>query len=113
MKCYNCGCTLSEDNFCTACGADVKTYKRIRHLSNRYYNEGLKKAKVRDLSGAIDSLTLSLKFNKNNVQSRNLLGLVFFETGEIVSALSEWIISKKLELGCYRFYSKERRSFRL
>ncbi len=96
MKCYNCGCTLSEDDFCTACGADVKTYKRIRRLSNLYYNEGLKKARVRDLTGAIDSLSLSLKYYKNNVQSRNLLGLVYFETGEIVSALSEWIISKNI-----------------
>ena len=96
MKCYNCGCTLSEDDFCTACGADVKTYKRIIRLSNHYYNEGLKKAKIRDLTGAAASLKLSLKCNKNNVQARNLLGLVFFETGEIVSALSEWIISKNI-----------------
>ena len=82
MKCYNCGCTLSEDDFCTACGADVRTYKRIVRLSNRYYNEGLEKARVRDLTGAAASLKLSLKCNKNNVQARNLLGLVFFETGE-------------------------------
>ena len=96
MKCYNCGCTLSTDDFCTACGADVKTYKRIIRLSNRYYNEGLKKAKIRDLTGAVSSLRLSLKCNKNNVQARNLLGLVLFETGEIVPALSEWIVSKNI-----------------
>ncbi len=96
MKCYNCGCTLSEDDFCTACGADVKIFKRIVRLSNRYYNEGLDKARVRDLSGAAASLKLSLMYNKNNVQARNLLGLVYFETGEVVYALSEWIISKNI-----------------
>lgn len=32
-----------------------------------------------------------------NIQARNLLGLVYFETGEVVSALSEWVISKNLQ----------------
>ena len=27
MFCYNCGCHLSEHDFCTSCGADVSLYK--------------------------------------------------------------------------------------
>lgn len=96
MKCYNCGCDLSEKDFCTGCGVDVGLYKKIIHISNRYYNDGLAKANVRDLSGAITSLRQSLKFNKNNIEARNLLGLVYFEMGEVVAALSEWVISKNL-----------------
>ncbi len=96
MFCYNCGCHLSEKDFCTGCGADVSLYKRIMHVSNMYYNEGLEKAHVRDLSGALVSLRQSLKFNKNNIEARNLLGLVYFEMGEVVAALSEWVISKNL-----------------
>ncbi len=96
MKCYQCGCHLSEHDFCTACGADVGLYKRIMKISNMYYNEGLEKAGVRDLTGAVTSLRQSLKFNKNNVEARNLLGLVYFEMGEVVAALSEWVISKNL-----------------
>lgn len=96
MKCYNCGCHLSEHDFCTGCGADVSLYKRILRISNMYYNEGLEKAGVRDLSGAVTSLRQSLKFNKENVEARNLLGLVYFEMGEVVAALSEWVISKNL-----------------
>ncbi len=96
MVCYQCGCTLSEHDFCTSCGADVALYKKIIYISNRFYNEGLEKANVRDLTGAITSLRQSLKFNKNNVEARNLLGLVYFETGEVVAALSEWVISKNL-----------------
>ncbi|MCM1057241.1 MAG: tetratricopeptide repeat protein [Firmicutes bacterium] len=96
MFCYNCGCQLSEHDFCTACGADVYLYKRIMFVSNMYYNDGLEKAEVRDLTGAITSLRQSLKFNKNNIDARNLLGLVYFETGEVVAALSEWVISKNL-----------------
>lgn len=96
MFCYNCGCHLSEHDFCTACGVDVFLYKKIMHVSNMYYNEGLEKASVRDLSGAVTSLRQSLKFNKNNIEARNLLGLVYFEMGETVAALSEWVISKNL-----------------
>lgn len=96
MFCYNCGCHLSEKDFCTGCGADVSLYKRIMFVSNMYYNEGLEKACVRDLTGAITSLRQSLKFNKNNIEARNLLGLVYFEMGEVVAALSEWVISKNL-----------------
>ena len=96
MICYQCGCNLSEHDFCTSCGADVALYKKIIYISNRFYNEGLERASVRDLTGAINSLRQSLKFNKNNVEARNLLGLVYFETGEVVAALSEWVISKNL-----------------
>ena len=96
MICYNCGCRLSEHDFCTGCGADVSLYKKVMFLSNRFYNDGLEKATVRDLSGAIVSLRQSIKFNKNNIDARNLLGLIYFETGEVVSALREWVISKNL-----------------
>lgn len=96
MFCYNCGCQLSEYDFCTGCGADVALYKKIMCVSNMYYNEGLERATVRDLSGAIISLRQSLKFNKGNVEARNLLGLVYFEMGEVVSALREWVISKNM-----------------
>ncbi|MBQ9136541.1 MAG: tetratricopeptide repeat protein [Lachnospiraceae bacterium] len=96
MNCYNCGCRLSEHDFCTGCGVDVSVYKKILKISNMYYNEGLERAGVRDLTGAIVSLRQSLKFNKNNVEARNLLGLVYFEMGEVVAALSEWVISKNL-----------------
>lgn len=96
MRCYRCGAELSEHNFCTNCGVDVGAYKHIVKVSNRLYNEGLDKARVRDLSGAVISLRQSLKFNKNNIKARNLLGLVYYEMGEVVAALCEWVISTNL-----------------
>ena len=60
-------------------------------------NQGLEKASIRDLSGAIACLKQSLMYDKRNIRARNLLGLVYFETGEVVSALSEWVISKNLQ----------------
>ena len=75
----------------------MNSFKKLESLSNWYYNEGLERAGIRDLSGAIESLRQSLKLNKNNIDARNLLGLVYYETGEVVPALSEWVISKNLQ----------------
>ena len=69
----------------------------MEYLSKYYYNKGLEKATIRDLSGAISCLKQSLSYDKNNINARNLLGLVYFETGEVVAALSEWVISKNLQ----------------
>ena len=96
MFCYQCGCLLSEKDFCTGCGADVGLYKKIMYVANRFYNDGLEKAQVRDLSGAVTSLRQCLKMNKNHIEARNLLGLVYFERGEVVAALSEWVMSKNI-----------------
>ena len=76
MKCYNCGAKLGRENICPECGVNVKIYKKIVMASNEYYNDALAKASVRDLSGAIESLKTSLKFNKLNIDARNLLGLI-------------------------------------
>lgn len=97
MNCMNCGATLTESAYCPECGCDVVVQKQAIVLSGLYYNQGLEKAEIRDLSGAIDQLKRSLKFNKLNVPARNLLGLIYFETGEVVAALSEWVISKNIQ----------------
>lgn len=83
--------------YCPGCGADVSLEKRIGRISNLLYNRALEKASIRDLSGAISCLKQSLKFNKENTDARNLLGLCYYETGEVVSALCEWVISKNLK----------------
>ena len=82
-----------EDALCMNCGTDLRLYKRILHLSNSYYNAGLYKARVRDMSGAVTCLRQSLKLNKKNIDARNLLGLIYYETGETVQALAQWVIS--------------------
>lgn len=97
MKCYMCNATLSEHDFCNSCGADVRIYKMIIKSSEAYYNMGLERAKNRDLSGAVDCLRRSVKYNKHNTNARNLLGLVYFEMGEVVEALSQWVISLNLQ----------------
>ena len=97
MRCYKCGSVLSETDYCNSCGADVTIYKKIIKLSNTYYNMGLEKAKIRDLSGAADLLRRSIRMDKKNIPARNLLGLVYYEMGEFVEALGQWVISKNLQ----------------
>ena len=70
--------------------------KKIVYQSNYWYNDGLRKARIRDMSGAIASLRRSLQFNRENIAARNLLGLVYYGIGEVPEALVEWIISKNL-----------------
>ncbi len=96
MRCIYCQTPLAGIAYCPGCGADVTLQKRIGRISNLLYNQGLEKATVRDLSGAISCLKQSLKFNKENIDARNLLGLCYYETGEVVSALCEWVISKNM-----------------
>ena len=97
MKCNKCGATLTDSSFCNNCGSNVKIYKKLISTSNALYNRGLEKAQVRDLSGAREDLKNSLKVYKKNIPARNLLGLVYFEMGDVVAALSEWIVSKNYQ----------------
>lgn len=93
MNCPKCSTPLENTYRCPNCQCEDPIMKRIIYASNQHYNEGLSKAKVRDLSGAVTSLQMSLKYNKRNTKARNLLGLVYFQMGETVEALSEWVIS--------------------
>ena len=98
MKCPRCDTIITEDApVCRFCGQNLQLMHHARKLSNAYYNIGLEKAKVRDLSGAVLVLKKSLNFNKHNTEARNLLGLVYNEMGETVAALSEWVLSDYLQ----------------
>ena len=99
MNCPKCGNVVAEQrNRCEVCGKQVTVYRKAYRLSNAYYNRGLEKAKVRDLSGAAIMLKKGLELNKRNTNARNLLGLIYFEMGETVAALSEWVISKHFQI---------------
>ena len=70
---------------------------KLAYQSNYWYNDGLRKANIRDLTGAISSLKKSLQYNRDNIASRNLLGLVYYGRGDVVEALTEWVLSKNLQ----------------
>ena len=93
MNCRRCDWLLDNAYICPHCGYEDPVVKKVIYASNRHYNEALARVEARDLSGAETLLKKALKYNKRNIDARNLLGLVYYQTGEIVSALSEWVIS--------------------
>ncbi len=98
MNCPKCGQPINKwRKRCEVCGQDISVYERLVKISNAFYNKGLECARVRDLSGAVQHLKKSLEINKENTAARNLLGLVYFEMGEAVAALSEWVISQNFQ----------------
>ncbi len=71
----------------------MKKNRRLEQISNGYYNLGLSLAKERNLSSALNALSISLGLNKKNIDARNLYGLIQFEMGEETKALISWVIS--------------------
>lgn len=110
MECLNCGAPVLENGHCSSCGMNYKLLKKAYNTSNYYYNLGLDRASVRDLTGAMDALSLALKYNKQNINARNLLGLIYYEMGEIVTGLTQWVISSNYlpgEENIASYYIKE------
>ena len=97
MKCPVCGAKVAENVYqCSFCGSDLSVIQYLKRVSGTYYTIGLERARVRDLTGSVAALRKSLRFYKENKDARNLLGLVYYEMGEITAALSEWVLSKYL-----------------
>ena len=71
--------------------------RQNQQIANSFYNLGLGKARIRDLSGAAQCLKKSLHFNKYQIDARNLLGLIYYENGEVADALVQWVISMSLQ----------------
>ena len=71
----------------------MKKRRKLEQASNGYYNLGLSLAKERNLSSALNALSISLGLNKKNTDARNLYGLIQFEMGEETKALISWVIS--------------------
>lgn len=67
-----------------------------KKISNKLYNIAIDRANERDLFGATTFLKKALRFNKKNINARNLLGLIYYEEGAVTEAIVEWLISRDL-----------------
>lgn len=70
---------------------------RLYRIANAFYNLGLEKARLNDLTGAAELLKRALRFDKCCTNARNLLGLIYYEMGETADALCQWIISRNFQ----------------
>ncbi|KIR02395.1 hypothetical protein P261_01210 [Lachnospiraceae bacterium TWA4] len=67
--------------------------EQIKRSANAHYNKGLKLAKERRLTPAIEELLTCLEHYKKHIDARNLLGLIYYEMGEIILAKEQWKLS--------------------
>ena len=93
MRCPNCGQEMPANGTCPGCGVDAVLFVKTLQASERLYDRALAQANERQLSAAEENLVKSLEFDKANIEARNLLGLIYFETGRIGDALKQWVIS--------------------
>lgn len=97
MNCFYCGYEIDREEVCPICGANLREYRKVRARGQALYNEGLRRAQNREISLAIENLETALRCDKGLTDARNLLGLCYYEIGETVLALNEWVISKHLQ----------------
>lgn len=95
--CPYCGNPLTYEDECRQCGKHIAWAKKCYLKSESYYIQAFKAAKQRHLSKAKELLEEAIYFNKYHIQARNLLGLVYYEMGEIAFALKSWILSTSLQ----------------
>ncbi|MCD8215528.1 MAG: tetratricopeptide repeat protein [Clostridiales bacterium] len=113
MKCLRCGGEIHRnDRLCRSCGSDAAVMIKLKGMSDKYYNRAIDLIKFSNLTAALYCLKRSIACNKKNINARNLIGLVYLETGETGEAFKHWLLSasykktdnKALE---YMEYSKE------
>lgn len=97
MNCLHCGAPVLINDVCSECGLKQEYLVKAWNTSLYYYNTGLANAKIRNLTGAEEALKMSLRYYKANIDARNLLGLVYYETGQVIEALVEWVISSNYQ----------------
>lgn len=97
MECLYCGYDFENDDKCPACQTDLKLMSKIYYISALLYNRGLKQAQNNDFYNAKISLRKSIKYNKRNVEARNLLGLIDYHTGKLADGVKQWIISTNFQ----------------
>ena len=96
MKCPICKTEVQNGHICPNCNENAYVLNKIFNISVRLYNEALQRANKKDFSNAICLVEKSLYFNKNNYQARNLLGLLYYQTGRLEDAVKQWILSSTI-----------------
>lgn len=70
-----------------------KTRDRLRATSDLYYLTAARSAGDGDYFHACELLQKAIRYDKFNIEARNLLGLLQFQQGELADALHTWRLS--------------------
>ncbi|MBS5799482.1 MULTISPECIES: tetratricopeptide repeat protein [Zhenhengia] len=96
VKCPYCNHEVEALQYCEICEKKIDWIIGFYEKSQYYYNKGYGHAALRELSLAIPNLEKAIYYNKYNIQAKNLLGLIYFEIGQVSLALKSWILSEAL-----------------
>ena len=96
MKCPVCH-TVSDMRVCPGCGRSLEAEYALIKASARFYNEGLEYARQGRIRLAREVLLRAVCYNPENLPARNLLGLVYMQTGEIGDAVIQWTQSVAIQ----------------
>jgi tetratricopeptide (TPR) repeat protein len=69
------------------------------NLSYYYYNIGLKNARIKDITHAIDALSIAVVLKEDNIPAWNLLGLCYYRLGKLPTAEHCWMTSLYISNG--------------
>ncbi|MEG2545110.1 MAG: tetratricopeptide repeat protein [Niameybacter sp.] len=97
VRCPYCNHLVSSVAVCETCGENIRWVEKVYEKSDAYYRQAYNYAKGRYLSDAITCLEKAIYFNKYHIQAKNLLGLIYLETGQVAMALKLWILSDALD----------------
>lgn len=106
MKCPSCAENTPNKATCHNCNVDITLYNKVHMMAARLYNKGLEQAQGRCLSAAIESLEMCIRLQKNHIEANNLLGVIYWEVGEIGKAMKYWLnsLSHQKDRNLAKFY---------
>lgn len=97
VKCPACDKEIIMQAICPECGFNIEIFEKAKRISFYLYNKGLEEFNDGMTLDAIGTLEKSLDFYKSNIVARNLLGILYFQIGEVGEALKHWVISSNMK----------------
>lgn len=91
--CPKCGSLEDAIGCCATCQEPLEWIGKNYEISQKHYVLGYTYAAKRQLTQAIPHLQKAVSLNKYHIDAKNVLGLVYFELGQVGEALKIWILS--------------------
>ncbi|MCQ2978822.1 MAG: tetratricopeptide repeat protein [Clostridia bacterium] len=95
--CPACNKEIIMQAVCPNCGFNIDIFERAKRISINLYNRGLDEYNNGYILDSITTLEQSLNFYKNNIVARNLLGIIYYQIGEVGMALKHWVLSSNMK----------------
>lgn len=95
--CPACHKEIIMQAVCPNCKFNIDIFEKAKRISIGLYNKGLEEYNNGYILDSITTLEKSLDLYKNNILARNLLGIIYYQIGEVGMALKHWVISSNMK----------------